>query len=343
MIGPRNDRFLKACRGESVDAVPVWFMRQAGRSDPAYRRLREAHSILELCRTPELATEVTLQPVRKLGVDAAILFSDIVVPLAAMGITLDIQEGVGPVIFDPVRSRGDVERLPVLEPDRDVPFVIETVRALREQLDVPLIGFAGGPFTLSCYLIEGEASRDQARTKAFMYSHPEAFAVMMDRLADSVIAFLRAQISAGVATIQLFDSWIGTLAQQDFRTHVLPHVQKVMAALQGLGTPRIYFGVNTGPLLPLIARSGADVVGVDWRVPLDDARAVLGNGFVLQGNLDPSLCLAPWSTVEPRAVDVLERGGGRGHIFNLGHGVHPDTHPDTLKRLVDFVHGWSGE
>jgi uroporphyrinogen decarboxylase len=339
-VGSRGTpRFLGACRGEPVDATPVWFMRQAGRSLPEYRALRERHSILELCRIPELAVEVTLQPVKRLGVDAAILFSDIVVPLEAMGVALDIREGVGPLIRAPVRIERDVDRLKPLDPTSDVRYVLEAVRALSAELRVPLIGFAGAPFTLASYLVEGGPSRDHARTKALMFGAPELWRKLMERLADAVLGFLRAQIDAGADAVQLFDSWAGALAPDDYARWVLPWVTRIVEGLGPTGAPRILFGVGTGELLGLMASSGADVIGVDWRVPLDAARARIGRAAV-QGNLDPAVCLAPWKVVSDRARAVLERGGARGHIFNLGHGVLPTTDPDVLARLVDLVHEW---
>jgi uroporphyrinogen decarboxylase len=315
-------------------------MRQAGRSLPEYRALRKDHSILEMCRTPELATEVTLQPVRRLGVDAAILFSDIVIPLQAMGVDLEIQPGVGPVIERPIRSVGDVENLHPLIPEEGVPFVLETIRLLTNELSIPLIGFGGAPFTLASYLIEGGPSRNHLKTKSFMYSNPQAWRALMDALADAVLVYLRAQVAAGASAIQLFDSWVGALSPQDYAEHVLPAVERILRGLEDLDVPRIHFGVGTGELLPLMHKAGADVVGVDWRVPLDEARARLGD-VAVQGNLDPSSLMAPWETLCFKTKDVLERGGGRGHIFNLGHGVYPETDPDKLARVVDLVHDWN--
>jgi uroporphyrinogen decarboxylase len=332
-------RFLAACRGEEVDATPVWFMRQAGRSLPEYRALRERHSMLELCRTPELAVEVTLQPVRRLGVDAAILFSDIVIPLQAMGVPLEIQEGVGPVIEKPVRSEADVARLSAMVPEQDVSFVLDTVRALKQELDVPLIGFGGAPFTLASYLVEGGPSKDHARTKQLMYSAPETWTRLMEALADSTRAYLRAQVDAGADAVMMFDSWAGVLAPDDYARYALPAVKRVLTDIAGTGAVSIYFGVTTGELLEAMAEAGPDVVGVDWRVPLDRARRRVGAKPV-QGNLDPAACLAPWEVVRDKALDVLRRGGGRGHIFNLGHGVLPATDPELLTRVVDYVHAW---
>jgi len=315
-------------------------MRQAGRSLPEYRALREKHSILEMCSTPELAAQATMQPVERLGVDAAILFSDIVVPLRAMGIALDIKAGVGPVIDDPVRSVADVDRITPLEPELGVGYVLDAIRILVRELDVPLIGFGGAPFTLASYLIEGGPSKDFARTKALMLGEPETWNKLMDRLSESILAYLRAQIDAGARAIQLFDSWAGALAPAEYLTYVAPAVERIFAGLEGHAVPRIHFGVGTGELLHLMGAVGADVVGVDWRVPLSKARERIGKGFAVQGNLDPAICLAPWPIVEEHALEVLRQGGGLGHIFNLGHGVLPATDPDILARLVDLVHSF---
>lgn len=336
----KNDLFLRACRGERTDRVPVWFMRQAGRSLPEYRELRDRYSILELCGTPDLAVEITLQPVGRHGTDAAILFSDIVVPLQAMGVDLDIKEGVGPIVYDPIRMSSDVDKLRPLHPEEDVPFVLDAVRALVSELDVPLIGFAGAPFTLASYLVDGGPSKDHALTKALMYSDPKTWHRLMEVLAAAVLAYLRAQLAAGASAIQLFDSWVGNLSRIDFQTFAEPYVRHIMSGLEDLGAPRIYFGIHTGHLLERFAAVGADVAGIDSTVPLDDARALIGDSVALQGNLDPAVCLGSWEVVEGRALDVLRRGGGRGHVFNLGHGVHRDTDPGTLTRLVELVHEW---
>ncbi len=333
-----NDSFLRACRGEPVERTPVWFMRQAGRSLPEYRALRDRYSILDVCRTPELAAEVTMQPVRRLGVDAAILFSDIVVPLLAMGVDLDIKEGVGPVVFDPLRNRDDVDRIRDLPPT-GVDHVNETVATLVEQLDIPLIGFAGAPFTLASYLIEGGPSKNHALTKRMMYAAPDTWNELMSVLARSVTTYLRGQVEAGAQAIQLFDSWVGALSPADFRMYVRPHVVQIFEGLVDTGVPRVIFGVTTGELLAEFASTGCNVIGVDWRVPLDDARTRAG-GMPVQGNLDPTVCLGPPELLKAQAIDVLERGGGRAHVFNLGHGVLPETDPDALARLVDVVHEW---
>ncbi|MFB4314644.1 uroporphyrinogen decarboxylase [Actinomadura sp. 21ATH] len=337
--GLRESAFLKACRREPVPHTPVWFMRQAGRSLPEYLKAREGVAMLEACARPDLIVEITMQPVRRYAVDAAIFFSDIMVPLRAIGIDLDIKPGVGPVIADPIRDRADAARLRPLEPD-DVPYVTEAVRGLVGELGgTPLIGFAGGPFTLASYLIEGGPSKNHDRTKALMYGEPELWAELMERLADITIGFLKVQVAAGASAIQVFDSWVGAVAPEDYRASVLPHTRRIFAAMEPLGVPRIHFGVGTGELLGLMGEAGADVVGVDWRVPLDEAVRRVEAGKALQGNLDPALLFAPWEVVERRARDVLERGRtAEGHVFNLGHGVLPATNPDMLARLADLVH-----
>jgi uroporphyrinogen decarboxylase len=332
-------RFVAACRGEAVDTVPVWFMRQAGRSLPEYREVRKRAGMLDIVRTPELAAEVTLQPVRRLGVDAAILFSDIVVPLVAIGFDISLEAGTGPVVAEPFRSADDLRRLRPLEPETDMPYLLETVRLLVKELQVPLIGFAGGPFTLASYLVEGGPSKNQARTKALMYRDPATWQALTVALADLAVASLRAQVDAGAGALQVFDSWAGFLSPDDYRRYVLPASRRLFAAVADLGVPRIHFGVGTGELLELLAEAGADVVGVDWRVPLDKARDRLGTGVAVQGNLDPACCLAPWEVVAERVADVLRANGGRpGHVFNLGWGVLPQTDPDVLRRVVELVH-----
>lgn len=310
--------------------TPVWFMRQAGRSLPEYRRVRAGLPMLESCRRPDLVAEITLQPVRRHGVDAAILFSDIVVPLAAAGIDLDIVPGVGPVVAAPVRDAGAVAALPG---PGEVPYVAEAVRLLLPELkDVPLIGFAGAPFTLASYLVEGGPSRHHERTKALMYGAPDVWHALCAKLAAITLAFLRVQVQAGVAAVQLFDSWVGALSEADYRRYVLPHSRAVLRGIEGV--PRIHFGVGTGHLLDAMTEAGADVVGVDWRTPLSTV-----DGRVLQGNLDPAVLFAPWPAVEAQVRRVLAEGAGaRGHVFNLGHGVLPDTDPDILTRVVGVVH-----
>ena len=335
----QDSPFLRACRREPVPHTPVWFMRQAGRSLPEYRELRGTGSILDAIHTPDLATEITLQPVRRHGVDAAVLFSDIVVPIQAVGFGVDVVPGTGPVVEDPFAGAADLDRLRPLEPEADLPYVLETVRNLVDELKVPLIGFAGAPFTVASYLIEGRPSRTYEKTKAMMLGEPELWAALIDRLADLALGFLRAQVAAGASAVQLFDSWAGALTPQQYEAHVLPASRKVFAGLADLGVPRVHFGVGTGELLGLFADAGADVVGVDWRVPIDAGWERIGFDKGVQGNLDPAACLAPWPAVEGEVVGVLERIAGRpGHIFNLGHGVLPETDPTVLTRIVELVH-----
>ncbi|WP_281186149.1 uroporphyrinogen decarboxylase [Actinomadura kijaniata] len=330
---------MRACRRQPVPHTPVWFMRQAGRSLPEYLRVREGVAMLESCTRPDMIVEITMQPVRRYAVDAAIFFSDIMVPLKAIGIDLDIKPGVGPVIADPIRDAAGLATLRPLEPD-DVPYVTEAVGGLVGELgSTPLIGFAGAPFTLASYLIEGGPSKNHDHTKALMYGEPELWHALMERLADITIAFLKVQVAAGASAVQLFDSWVGAVAPQDYRESVLPHTGRIFDEVADLGVPRIHFGVGTGELLGLMGEAGADVVGVDWRVPLDEAVRRVPPGKALQGNLDPAVLFAPWEVVERRARDVLDRGRtAEGHVFNLGHGVLPSTDPDMLARLADFVH-----
>jgi len=332
--------FLRACRLEPVEHVPVWFMRQAGRSLPEYRQARGEGSILDAVRRPELAAELTLQPVRRYGVDAAILFSDIVVPLAAIGFGVEIRKGLGPVVERPFSSEADLRRLRPLEPEADTPYVIEATRIASEALagtGVALIGFAGGPFTLASYLVEGGPSRSYSRTKALMLGDTALWEALLDALADIAVESLRSQVSAGASAVQLFDSWAGALSPADYERYVLPASRRVLEGVGDLGIPRIHFGVGTGELLSSMGKAGAEVVGVDWRVPLDEARARIGPGIAVQGNLDPAACLAPWDVVAREALDVLRRGSGTGHVFNLGHGVLPETDPVTLSRLTQLV------
>lgn len=314
-------------------------MRQAGRSLPEYRSLRGDGTILDAIRQPDLAAELTLQPIRRYGVDAAILFSDIVVPVAAIGFGVDIAPGVGPVVDRPFRSESDLDRLRPFEPEADAPWVAETVGILAKELHVPLIGFAGGPFTIASYLVEGRSTRDHAITKALMLREPGLWRRLLDRLADLSVASLRAQVQAGAEAVQVFDSWAGVLSPNDYERHVLPSTARLFAALSDLDVPLIHFGVGTGELLGLMSRAGAGVLGVDWRVRLDVAHGRAPEAAALQGNLDPVTCLAPWDVVAPAAREILAtRPPSVGHIFNLGHGVLPETDPDTLKRLVDLVH-----
>jgi uroporphyrinogen decarboxylase len=329
--------FLRACRREPVPHTPVWFMRQAGRSLPEYREARAGIPMLESCRRPDLVCEITLQPVRRHGVDAAILFSDIVVPLAAAGVDLDIVPGTGPVVAKPVAGVADVEALPRLTPGQ-VDYVAEAIRLLRGELGAtPLIGFAGAPFTLASYLIEGGPSRTHARTKALMYGAPDVWHALCGRLAELTLAFLRVQVGAGVAAVQLFDSWAGALSEADYRRYVLPHSTTVLSGITEV--PKIHFGVGTAELLPAMGEAGADVVGVDWRTPLDVATRRIGPDKAVQGNLDPCVLFAPADVIEAEVRRVLDEGrAAPGHVFNLGHGVLPETDPDALTRVVELVH-----
>ncbi|MFI1989158.1 uroporphyrinogen decarboxylase [Actinoplanes sp. NPDC020271] len=338
-----DSAFVRACRGLPGSHTPVWFMRQAGRSLPEYRKIREGIPMLESCRRPELVTEITLQPVRRHNVDAAILYSDIVVPIAAAGIDLDIVPGTGPVVGTPVRTAKDLERLRPITAD-DVDYVAESVRLLVAELGAtPLIGFAGAPFTLASYLIEGGPSRTYLKTKAMMYGEPELWDALMSRLAGITLSFLRTQIDAGVSAVQLFDSWAGALSEADYRRHVMPYSADVLRGLLDAGVPRIHFGVGTAVLLEAMGEAGADVVGVDWRTPLDVATKRIGPDRAVQGNLDPAILFAGWDVVEREARRVLEQGrSAPGHVFNLGHGVMPETDPDVLTRLTALVHEVTG-
>ncbi|HET9859625.1 MAG TPA: uroporphyrinogen decarboxylase [Nocardioidaceae bacterium] len=334
-----DSALLRAARGEEVPHTPVWFMRQAGRSLPEYRKLREGVAMLDSCMRPEMVVEITLQPVRRYGVDAAIFFSDIVLPLKAVGVDLDIVPGVGPVVAHPVATLEDVAAIPSLTPEH-VPFITESVRMLVAELGAtPLIGFAGAPFTVASYLVEGGPSKEHAKTKAMMFGAPEVWEALMLKIARISSAYLRIQVEAGASAVQLFDSWAGALAPADYRRSVLPASAKVFDAVAGYGVPRIHFGVGTGELLGLMGEAGADVVGVDWRVPLDEAARRVGPGKALQGNLDPTVLFAGTEAVEAKTREVLDAAAGlEGHVFNLGHGVMPSTNPDALTRLVEYVH-----
>ncbi|HLB39377.1 MAG TPA: uroporphyrinogen decarboxylase [Actinomycetota bacterium] len=337
----RSDRLLRALRRQPVDRTPVWFMRQAGRYLPEYRELRGGRDILETIRRPEEAVEVTLQPIRRMPLDAAILFSDIVVPLVAIGLPIRVEPGRGPVLDEPIRGDADLARLRPVEPEVDEPYTLETIRLLVKELEVPLIGFAGAPFTLASYLIEGGPSRDLARTKALMWGEPEVWDRLLSALVDVVVPHLRAQVGAGASALQVFDSWVGALAPDTYRDRVGPHMRRLFAALADLGVPTIHFGVGTGELLALMADAGGDAIGIDARVPLDIGweRAGGSTRRAVQGNLDPAALLAPWEVIEHQALAVLDRAGGNdGHVFNLGHGVLPSTPVAQLQRLVDLVH-----
>ncbi len=338
-----NDRFLRACRREPADATPVWFMRQAGRYMPEYRAIREKYSLLEICYHPELAAEVTLQPVRVLGVDAAILFADILLPAIPLGVGLEFAKGEGPVLQNPVRTMDDVKNLRPVNPESDLGYVMEAIRILRGALiGVPLIGFCGAPFTVASYLIEGGSSREFLKTKTMMYSAPEVFHALMEKLSIVLNDYLVAQIHAGAQAVQVFDSWVGALNPQDYETFVLPYSQKIMQAVKKENVPAIHFGTNTTTLLPLMKQAGGDVIGLDWRIPLDDGWKILGEDVAVQGNLDPALLFAPLPEIKKRVEDILRRADGRpGHIFNLGHGILQNTPVDNVKAVVDMVHEYS--
>ncbi|MBA3781596.1 MAG: uroporphyrinogen decarboxylase [Nocardioides sp.] len=331
---------LRAARGEPVSHTPVWFMRQAGRSLPEYLKAREGVAMLDSCMDPELVVEITLQPVRRYGVDAAIFFSDIVLPLKAVGVDLDIVPGVGPVVASPVRTLADVEMIPDLTPDH-VPFITQAVQGLVGELGAtPLIGFAGAPFTVASYLVEGGPSKEHAKTKAMMFGAPDVWDALMRKIAGISAAYLKVQVDAGASAVQLFDSWAGALTPADYAEHVMPHSARVLAAAGELNVPRIHFGVGTTNLLGLMGDAGADVVGVDWRTPLADALPLVGDK-VVQGNLDPTLVFAPTDVMLARAGEIIDAGrAAKGHIFNLGHGVIPSTDPDQLARLTEFVQSY---
>jgi len=334
------DRFIRACRREPVDCTPLWFMRQAGRYMSEYRALREKHSLLELCKTPELAVEVTLQPLKAYAVDAAILFADLLLPLEPMGAPFEFLAGEGPVVHSPVRTAKDVERLRIIDPEEDLGYVLTAIRWLRRELDgkTPLIGFAGAPFTLASYLVEGGKSANYLTTKRLMYSEPELWNALARKLAEVVRRFLRAQVEAGAQAVQLFDSWVGALSPEDYAKFVEPHVAHVLQDVMTLGVPVIHFGTGTQSLLQLQKRAGGTVIGVDWRTPIELARQQLGFDVALQGNLDPILLFAPRALLAERAKDLLMRAQGGAHIFNLGHGILPQTDPDQVRFLCDWVH-----
>jgi uroporphyrinogen decarboxylase len=364
-----TSRFLKACRREEVDRTPVWFMRQAGRYMPEYRAVRERHSLLEIVKTPELAVEVTLQPIRALEVDAAIIFADLLPPLEGMGLRLSYEKGEGPVIHNPLRSAADIEALRVPDPRESVGYTLAAIRLAKRELEsrVPLIGFAGAPFTLASYAIEGGGSREYRRTKQLMHGQPDAWHMLMSKLAAMVSDFALAQLDAGADAVQIFDSWAGALSPDDYAEYVLPYVQHAISQIKSLqqederrttkderdvapsslvlgpsspaGPPIIYFGTDMSGMLPLLRQTGADVIGVDWRIQLDNAWAQLGPGLAVQGNLDPMTLFAPWERIEQRAAAILARAAGRpGHIFNLGHGILTETPVDNVRRLAEFVH-----
>lgn len=334
-------RFMDACHHRQPDATPIWFMRQAGRSLAEFRAIRQNYDLLTLTKTPELCTEVTLMPVKRLGVDAAVLLADIVVPLQGMGISLELQPDIGPIIHNPIRSMRDIEALHIIDPEESTSYIMESIKMIHHELEgkQAVIGFSGSPFTLACYIIEGRPSRDYALAKAMMYGQPEMWHTLMDKLTEVVSRYLVAQIRAGADVVQLFDSWVGALSPSTYRRFVQPYVKRIFDAVKQTGAPAIHFGTGAAALLEEMTAAGGDIISVDWRVDLDDAWARIGYDRGIQGNLDPTLMLTSWPTIEAGMQDVLRRAGGRpGHIFNLGHGVLAPTDPELLKQLVDAVH-----
>ena len=332
---------LAACRLQPVDATPIWFMRQAGRCFPEYRKLREKYEILTIAKTPELCAQVTLLPVNRLHVDAAVMFADIMLPLEGMGVPFRIKPDIGPIIPHPIRSQADVDNVRVIEANEATPYVFEAIKLIRKELGdaAALVGFSGSPFTMACYMIEGQSSRDYARAKSLMLGQPELWHRFMDKVTEVVVRYLRAQVAAGIQVAQLFDSWVGILSPQQYEEFVLPYSHRIFAEMRDLGIPTIHFGTGTAALLDLMVDAGSDLIGVDWRVSLDRAWAQIGYDHGIQGNLDPTILLAPYPVIREGARDILHRADGRpGHVFNLGHGVLPDTNPDDLARLVEFVH-----
>ena len=339
-----NDTFLKAARGEATDYIPAWYMRQAGRSQPEYRKIKEKYSLFEITHQPELCAYVTRLPVEQYGVDAAILYKDIMSPLPAIGVDVEIKSGIGPVIDNTITSIKDVEKLGEITPEEDVPYVLETIKLLtEEQLSVPLIGFAGAPFTLASYMIEGGPSRNYHKTKAFMYSEPKAWYALMDKLADMTIIYLKAQVKAGAKALQIFDSWVGTMNVEDYRLYIKPTMERIFASLREENVPLIMHGVGASHLAMEWHDLPLDVVGLDWRLPIEQARQ-MGITKTVQGNLDPAILLSSWDVIEERAKEILDQGMAQpGYIFNLGHGVFPEVNPDTLKRLTELIHTYSSK
>lgn len=336
-----NDTFLKACRKEPTPYVPVWYMRQAGRYQPEYRAIRKKYTFFEMNDNPEVCAEVTRLPVEQLGVDAAILFADIMTPLKPIGVDVSINSGIGPVIANPIRSMGDVERLQELDPEKHVTMIREAIRILRQQLSVPLIGFAGAPFTLASYMVEGGPSKNYHKTKGLMYSEPAVWQALMDKLSRLTITYLQAQVEAGAQAVQVFDSWVGALSREDYQTYIAPVMETIFTELKPLGVPTIYFGIGAGHLLPEWNKLPVDVLGLDWRTTIREARE-MGINKALQGNLDPSLLVAPWEMLEKKAKEIIDQGKEQpGYIFNLGHGVFPEVKVETLQKLTTLVHTYS--
>ncbi|HEY2494254.1 MAG TPA: uroporphyrinogen decarboxylase [Paenibacillus sp.] len=338
-----NDTFIRACFKQDVNHVPVWYMRQAGRYDPEYRKIKEKYSLLEICRQPELAAEISLMPVRKLGVDAAILYSDIMNPVASLGVDFDIVKNIGPVIENPIRSMADVERLRPIDVDQDLSHIMETIRILDKELDVPLITFAGAPFTIASYLIEGRPSKNYIHTKTIMYSEPKIWYALMDKLGDMVITYVRAHIANGGKAFQLFDSWVGALAPRDFEKFVLPTITRIFAELSDLNVPKIYFpGVSSGELLPSLTNLQTNVMGLDWRVSIPEGRRRTGGRFAMQGNMDPFVLTASMDVIKQHAKLIIDEGiQDPGYIFNLGHGLFPEASLDKLRELTAYVQEYS--
>lgn len=338
-----NDTLIRASYKQEVDHLPVWYMRQAGRYDPEYRKIKEKYTLLEICRQPELAAEITMMPVRKLGVDAAILYSDIMNPVASLGVDFDIVKNIGPVIDNPLRSKADIEKLRPIDIDKDLSHIMETIRILDCELEVPLITFAGAPFTIASYLIEGRPSKSYILTKTLMYSEPEVWNLLMDKLGDMVITYVRAHIRNGGKAFQLFDSWVGALAPKDFQKYVLPTITRIFAELSDLNVPKIYFpGVSSGELLPTLTQLQTDVIGLDWRVSIAEGRKRTGGKFAVQGNLDPYILTAPMEIIKQYAKDIIDEGIQEpGFIFNLGHGLFPEASLDKLKELTAYIHEYS--
>ncbi|PRT04324.1 uroporphyrinogen decarboxylase [Bacillus thuringiensis] len=338
---PFKNDFLRACQGLDTSRIPVWFMRQAGRYQPEFRKILEKYSLFEITHRPELCALVTKLPVEQLNVDAAILFADIMTPLPALGIDVDIVSGIGPVINNPIRTANDVLKIGSIDPQKDVPYILDTIKLLRQDLNVPLIVFSGAPFTLACYIIEGKTSNDYYKTKGFMYSQPRAWEELMHKLSNMIIAYITAQVESGAQVVQIFDTWVGSLNLQDYQVFVSPYMKKVSEELSRLEVPIILFGVGSSHLLEEWKALPIDVIGLDWRISITEARNK-GINKVLQGNLDPSLLLAPWKTIEPKVKDILDMGTKQGNfIFNLGHGVLPEVKVETLQRLTNFVHEYS--
>lgn len=340
----KNGEFLKACRMEKTDFTPIWLMRQAGRYMEEYRKIRGKVNFLTMCRTPELAAEVTLQPVNRLGVDAAIIFADILLPLEGMGIDLTFAKNEGPVINNPVRTSKDIDNIRIINAEEDVPYLIEAIKIVKKELNgrIPLIGFSAAPFTLASYIIEGGHSRNYTNVKKMMYNAPETWRRLMNKISDILIVYLDAQIGAGAQAVQVFDSWVGCLSTEDYRQYVLPHSKKVINNLKNDNVPVIHFGTNSATLLSYMSEAGGDIIGVDWRINIDEGWKKIGFDKAIQGNMDPLLLLAPIKEIEKRVKDILRRVDNRpGHIFNLGHGIIPETPVDSVIALVDMVHNWS--